>query len=100
MSGSPHSSVACSFCGRAQYDVDKLIAGGPAGNICDGCVRRLEARGRSLPQGSGDGPCSFCGREPGADAAIVGEGLVEATARICTGCLAFCDEILEEELSG
>ena len=40
--------------------------------------------------------CSFCGKDRHQAAAIVAAG----DARICSECLALCDEILSEELPG
>ena len=37
MTGVPKMTIYCSFCGKSQYEVEKLIAG-PAVLICDECV--------------------------------------------------------------
>jgi ATP-dependent Clp protease ATP-binding subunit ClpX len=34
----------CSFCGKNQDQVNRLIAGPGAGNICDGCAELLHAQ--------------------------------------------------------
>jgi hypothetical protein len=34
----PPKTLYCSFCGKSQHDVAKLIAGPPPALICDGCV--------------------------------------------------------------
>jgi len=37
MTGSS-DELSCSFCGKSQRDVERLIAGPPPLHICDGCV--------------------------------------------------------------
>jgi ribosomal protein L37E len=112
----PDGGLACSFCGRSQYEVRKLIAG-PGAYICDGCVE--------LAQGvvsSGDvattwlGPvqavadqdswvrCRFCGKQRDQVtglAAMAGETGDEASgpAAICDECLSLCIQIITEELT-
>jgi ATP-dependent protease Clp ATPase subunit len=80
----------CSFCGRAQGQVAKLIAGPDTRFICDGCV----ALARTWPAG-GDPQrsCSFCGRS----AATVARLVTHEAASICDECLDLCDEIVAEE---
>jgi ClpX C4-type zinc finger len=106
--------LACSFCGRSQKQVRKLIAG-PGVYICDGCVDLANG-----VIGSGDaastrlGPintvseqdvqvgCPFCGKHRGQVAAMAVLPAVRlertnASAAICSECLALCDEIVVEE---
>ncbi len=52
-----HANLSCSFCGKGQREVRKLIAG-PSVYICDECVRLtfdILAKGESPPS-----QCSFC----------------------------------------
>jgi len=100
--------LSCSFCGKHQKQVKKLIAG-PDAYICDRCIDRvhtvLAAAGktastpvaviRQVSDEVRDGLCSFCGK---------GRHQVEAMAaaddaRICNECLSLCDEIISEELA-
>ena len=82
----------CSFCGRAQRQVAKLIAG-PGVYICDGCV----ALARTWPPVPYPGrTCSFCGAWNPREGRLVA---VESTA-ICARCLDLCDEIIAEEQAG
>ncbi len=37
-SGDSKNTLYCSFCGKSQHEVRKLIAGGPTVFICDECV--------------------------------------------------------------
>jgi ClpX C4-type zinc finger len=97
----------CSFCGKSQKQVKKLIAG-PGIYICDECVAKaghVVATGeaaatplsgiRSLGEDAAAVRCSFCGKRrhqvPG-----LAEG---AGATICTECLELCGEIITGELS-
>jgi hypothetical protein len=72
--GTPAVDLACSFCGRSQHEVRKLIAG-PGGYICDGCVGLTEGVVRAghptdtrlgpvhaVPEQDGLARCSFCGK--------------------------------------
>jgi ATP-dependent protease Clp ATPase subunit len=99
--------LACSFCGRTQKQVKKLIAG-PGVYICGGCADIaqvvLDPAAEPEPEpGSGimhkvsqdaTQPCSFCGKGSEQVPAMAAAG----TARICTECVALCHEIIEEEL--
>lgn len=75
----------CSFCGRPQTAVEKVIAG-PGVYICNECV--LTARPVPLPAAE---RCSFCGRH-GSSMSTAGHGV-----RICDGCLELCREVLVED---
>jgi ATP-dependent protease Clp ATPase subunit len=82
--------LRCSFCGRSQWQVAKLIAGRGV-YICDGCV----ALARGWPAVEEPQPrCGFCG--------MAEEGPVRAPASggqaaVCAGCLDLCEEIIAEE---
>jgi ClpX C4-type zinc finger len=78
--------LICSFCGRSQSDVAKLIAG-PGCFICNDCVDR--ARDGFDPQTL----CSFCGKQVLVDLPVVGT----VDVAICRECLDLCDEIIGEE---
>jgi len=84
--------LRCSFCGRAQQDVAKLIAG-PGVYICIGCVT-LARSWEPLP--SPGRSCSFCGAWAPKERRVTGHG----TVAICDECLDLCDEILAEEQAG
>jgi ATP-dependent protease Clp ATPase subunit len=82
----------CSFCGRAQKDVAKLVAG-PGVYICSGCVT-LARSWEPLPHPGRS--CSFCGKWAPREARVVGHGPVA----ICGECLDLCDQIIAEEQAG
>ena len=80
--------LRCSFCGRAQQQVRKLIAG-PGVYICDGCV----VLARQWPgTGEAQARCSFCSMSRATVRRPVAEGHV-----VCDVCLDLCDEIIAEE---
>jgi len=104
--------LVCSFCGKSQHEVSKLIAG-PGVYICDGCVSLTEgviSSGEALC--TEHGPvnavseqdnrltCSFCGKTRGQVAGMALAAPVphrKNPAVICLECLALCDEIIADE---
>jgi hypothetical protein len=99
--------LACSFCGKSQKQVSKLIAG-PDVYICDECANKADrviATGEVAatplsavkPVGADvtGAQCSFCGkrRYQVSGMALAAEGA------ICSECLALCLEIIAEELA-
>jgi ClpX C4-type zinc finger len=97
-SRTPRAGMFCTWCGRPDADVDKLIAG-PRVYICDACVAAAEraAAGETAP-GSPFEPamrrtnsrCSFCGKRAGNDRSM----FVARPGNICSDCLRVCKEIL------
>jgi ATP-dependent protease Clp ATPase subunit len=110
-----HPDLACSFCGRAQDDVRKLIAG-PGAYICDACVAQAQGvvtsgisagtelgQINAVPEQDGLARCTFCGKRrvqvPGLAALAAGSGGESpGSVTICAECLTLCEEIIEEEL--
>lgn len=100
--------LACSFCGMSQRQVKKLVAG-PGVYVCDGCTRRMHtvfaapgqtastptATIRQVEDEARAEQCSFCGKPRGRVGAMASAG----EARMCSECLALCDEIISEERS-
>jgi ATP-dependent protease Clp ATPase subunit len=98
--------LSCSFCGKHQKQVKKLIAG-PDAYICDRCIDRLHpvlaavgktaktpiAVIRQVSDEGSDGWCSFCGKGRPQVEAMAAAG----DARICNECLSLCDEIISDE---
>jgi ClpX C4-type zinc finger protein len=113
-SGPPKAYLECTFCGKTQKRVRKLIAG-PHVYICDGCVTLAETvissgQPASTALGSMNAVpehllrlrCSFCGKDrgqaPGLAAMPAGTGHKSPEfAAICSECLALCGEIIAEE---
>jgi ClpX C4-type zinc finger len=113
--GPPGVDLACSFCGRSQHEVRKLIAG-PGGYICDGCVGLTEGVVRAgrptdtrlgpvhaVAEQNGLARCSFCGKYrclvTGLAARPAETGGASGPTAICTECLSLCNEIIAEELT-
>jgi ribosomal protein L37AE/L43A len=110
-----HDRLSCTFCGKTQDEVRKLIAG-PGVYICDGCVALAASAIRSghtahtelgaidaVPGEQTGVQCTFCGKDRGQvdRVAIMPEVTVERTSAspaICAECLALCSEIIIEEL--
>jgi hypothetical protein len=111
------SLLACTFCGKTQNMVRKLIAG-PGVYICDPCIAlagRVLRSGQSAdtelgtmaaaPPPATRVTCSFCGKTRGQVAGLATVAAVtleqkqtSAAAAICSQCLELCDEIIAEEL--
>ena len=113
--GRPGPLPVCTFCGKEQPEVSKLIAG-PGVYICDQCVGLAEGvigsgaaagtpRGQMIaaPERDQQVRCSFCGKyrhQVDGLAAFPAElaGRPPATAAVCAECLDLCDEIIAEEM--
>jgi hypothetical protein len=112
----PGAGLACTFCGRSQREVRKLVAG-PGVYICDGCIALADgvagsgsAAGtplgpmRAVPEQGGGTRCRFCAKRRDHVTALAamptGSGDTFAgPAAICMECLSLCNEILAEELA-
>jgi ATP-dependent protease Clp ATPase subunit len=82
----------CSFCGKAQQRVAKLIAG-PGTYICDGCV----ALARTWPDVEDPRRrCRFCDQSRARVGRLVEQGGLE----VCGDCLDLCEEIIADEQAG
>jgi hypothetical protein len=112
----PGTELACTFCGRSQRKVRKLIAG-PGVYICEACIALAGdtvtsgsaagtplGRMHAVPEQDGGARCRFCAKRrdqvTGLAATPAGSGDTFAgPAAICMECLALCNEILAEELA-
>ena len=105
--------LTCSFCGRSQHEVRKLIAG-PGCYICEACVELTEgvasggspARTRlgpvhAVPEQDERARCSFCGKHRCLVTGLAARPSEPGTGHpaICTECLSLCNEILAEEFA-
>ena len=90
--------LSCSFCGKSQREVRKLIAGPSV--ICDECIRHCNNILAEPEDLAGVTPahealrCSWCGK-------AFREGrklLAGTTGYICDECIGLCNDILAEEL--
>lgn len=112
----PGTELACTFCGKSQHEVRKLIAG-PSVYICDACVALAggvvssgSAAGTPLgrmhaaPVQDGGARCRFCAKRRDhvtglAAMPVESGGTFAGPAAICVECLSLCNEILAEELA-
>ena len=110
------SLLACTFCGRHQKQVKKLIAG-PSVYVCDHCTglaRAVVSTGEPVRTEAGwltatpereqqvNVPCSFCGKHRHQVAGLAASTAQTARgvpATICNECLDLCEEIITEELT-
>jgi len=107
--GEPGSMLKCSFCGKQQKQVRKLIAG-PGVYTCNECIEKADrviATGeatatplfsmKSLGEDEDTSrfKCSFCGKRRHQVSGLA----IAAQLAICTECLALCHEIIAEELA-
>lgn len=106
----PTAERNCSFCGRQQGQVRKLVAGPGGVYICDPCIMAavgVTASGRpakdpALQQvpASSQLLCSFCRKARAQVHTLVsapaGDG--DGPPTICDECLGLCGEILSEQL--
>jgi ClpX C4-type zinc finger len=109
---SPH--LECTFCGKEQKQVRKLIAG-PGVFICDGCIAlagNVLSSGHAartelgsivaVPDEGIPAKCCFCGKERRQVAGLAGLPYEAGRkpgkfAAICSECLELCGEIIAEE---
>ena len=87
--------LTCSFCGKNQEEIEKLIAG-PNVYICNECVQLcneiLSEEGES-PDSEEDLHCSFCAKNQ-KDV----EKLVPGPAvSICNECIQLCTKIIADD---
>jgi hypothetical protein len=112
----PGAGLACTFCGRSQRQVRKLIAG-PGVYICEACVALADGvvssggaagtppgRMHAAPEQDGGVRCRFCGKRrdhvTGVAAMPARPGDPAAgPAAICAECLLLCNLIIAEELA-
>jgi hypothetical protein len=120
----PWLDLACTFCGRPQPKVRKLISV-PGVYICEACVKLAEdvlSSGSAattqfgpmlaVPEQDREARCRFCGKRrdqvAGLAAMSVETSGKEATgvrpkisglAAICSECLSLCDEIIGDKLA-
>lgn len=82
----------CSFCGKPQEQVQRLIAGPGYVYVCDECVAAFSKESEE-PQEARGLRCSFCGKKQRqVQYLAVGPNGVS----ICSDCIALCQEIIAE----
>jgi hypothetical protein len=97
----------CSFCGKSQKSVKKLVAGAGDGKtvvyICDECIglcndtiadqKKASTTSRPAAKSPTKPSCSFCGLSNDKTTYLIAG---PAPLFICEGCINLCDEILAE----
>lgn len=84
--------LTCSFCGRTQEDVKKLVAG-PGIYMCDACIFGFTNAIETDNAQKSTSQCSFCSK-PGEVFAQSGE---PNAPTICIECLDLCEDIFDDE---
>ncbi len=90
MRGQRQRDYICSFCGKTQDQVLRMIAGSGFVYVCDKCVEQASKgeQGVALPR------CSFCGKTEDRVEYIYGG---PKQVGICDDCVTRCQEIMAEE---
>lgn len=94
-----HRTYTCSFCGKDQNQVGRLIAGPGSVYICDECITKIahnpeENDAIMGAEGSDQVRCSFCGKNPRQVQYIA---QAPRDVKICNECIELCQQIIEEE---
>jgi ribosomal protein L37AE/L43A len=82
----------CSFCGKQQDQVQRLIAGPGDVYVCDECVAAL-SKAPDEPQEEQELRCSFCGKKQSQVRHLT---VGSYGANICSECIVLCQQIIAE----
>ena len=89
-------TLHCSFCGKSQHDVNKLIVG-PSCSICNECIGlgmdllRLNGNAYAIEQPPSS--CGFCQKNQLDEITL----MAGPKCAICNECFDLCTDILREE---
>jgi len=86
-------TYVCSFCGKHQDQVQRLIAGPGGVYVCDGCIESF-SKIPEKPQEGGGLNCSFCGKK---QRQVLHLTVGPNGVNICSECISLCQEIIAEE---
>jgi ATP-dependent protease Clp ATPase subunit len=93
MRKSSRQIYVCSFCGKHQNQVQRLIAGPGGVYICDECIDAFSKEPEES-QEERELRCSFCGKKQRqVQYLTVGPNRVT----ICSECISLCQEIIAEK---
>ena len=84
----------CSFCGKNQDQVQRLVAGPGGVYICDQCVARIAGESGE-ERGANAERCSFCGK---TQSQTRYSRRSPRRAAICNECIELCQQIFAEEV--
>lgn len=93
MKGPLRYDYHCSFCGKDQDQVQRLIAGPNFLYVCNMCVSDFNQE-TAAQRGENGTRCSFCGKSPD-QVPFIRKGPQQIG--ICKECLNLCQEIIDEE---
>ena len=85
----------CSFCGKNQNQVKRLIAGPGGVYVCNECSVTFSRKDQPAPEKQGQ-RCSFCGKQQTPKLPIISGPYGVC---ICQECVNLCVEIITEEES-
>ena len=85
--------LVCSFCGKQQDQVQRLVAGPRGVYVCDECVAVLSHDPEASQEERGL-RCSFCGKH---QQQVPYLAIGRHGVNICQACLTLCREIISEE---
>ncbi len=83
----------CSFCGKYQDQVQRLIAGPGGVYICDECIDTFSKVSQEAKD-ERELRCSFCGKKQG-QVQYLAAGSIEVN--ICSERISLCQKIIAEE---
>ncbi len=89
------ANLICSFCGKTQDQVQRLITGPGSVYICDECIAQIAA----FPARMAEPRCSFCGKTENQVLSIHGADSPRHVG-ICNECVSLCQELIGEQTSG
>lgn len=87
-------SYWCSFCGKEQTQVSRLIAGPGGVYVCDECIAKFVGIERPQQGEQKKRTCSFCGKKQNQVQLMVDS---PKNVHICDECVDLCQEIITEE---
>ncbi len=90
----PRTTYYCSFCGKSQDQVERLIAGPNGVYVCNECVATF-SKADQTPQKERGLRCSFCGKNQRQVEQMTGG---PRGVTICSECIELCEEIIAEEM--
>jgi ATP-dependent protease Clp ATPase subunit len=85
-------ALTCSFCGKQQDQVQRLIAGPANVYVCEECVAAF-GKAPEEAQDEKEQRCSFCGKRQGQVRHLT---VGSHGANICSECVVLCQEIIAE----
>ena len=83
----------CSFCGKHQDQVQRLIAGPGGVYVCDECINAF-SKAPEETQVERELRCSFCNKGQGRVQYLIAG---PKGVNICSECISLCQEIIAEE---